>query len=64
MLKKVEHTVKKMPKGSEQEALKAKIKTILNAFYQTSGQASQLNRDQTRLFQTYLKSLVDRINYW
>jgi len=64
MFKRVEHTLKKMPKGPDQDELKEKIKKTLSAFYQTSGPTSKLNRDQSHLFQTLLKSLVDRANYW
>jgi len=64
MLKKIESTVKKMAKGPEQEKLKEKLKSMLSSFHQTSGPISQLNRDQLRLFQVSLKSLLDRISYW
>lgn len=63
MIKKLEHTIKKMEKGPEQESLKNKIKIMLVAFYETCKTTSQLG-DQVRLFQTFLKGLVDRVGYW
>lgn len=64
MIKKVEQTIKKMDKGPDQEALKNKIQTMLAAFYETCITSSQLNKDQIRLFHTFLKGLVDRVGYW
>jgi hypothetical protein len=64
LLKKVEHTIKKMEKGPEQQDLKTKVQAMLRAFYEASIPKTKLNQDQTRLFQTFLKGLVDRVSYW
>ena len=53
-----------MEKGTEQDALKARVKTILGAYQEASFASSKLDREKTRLFYTFVKGLVDRVGYW
>lgn len=62
--KELESFIKKMGKGNEQKDKKEQIHSYFFAFQQKSKDYAVLDDRQKRLFEVYLKGLVDRVEYW
>ncbi len=60
----IELTVKKIESAAEKEEKKKLIAEIFGAFQKQATAVTALKAGEARIFQIYLKGLIDRVKYW
>lgn len=63
-IKMIESTIKKIGKGPVQEEKKSLLKEYFSIYAAAATETTALNTESSRIFQVYLKGLIDRVDYW